>query len=217
MSEKSFPFNSLNHDRVYTADDFQDYFAQFITDGVFLSADTSCQIFSKDETDMYIKMYPGSAWHSGVGYINSGYIYTEIAPSDSLYDRYDRVVLRCDYFLRSFYMTILEGEPSADPEYPTITRNASAYDLVIADVFVGARRNTILNSDITDRRFDEDLCGICHGVGSSGVSDYRLLTNQPSINGVTLVGDKTGSEVFVVDTYEYLTNTDIESLINGVQ
>lgn len=38
---------------------------------------------------------------------------------------------------------------------------------------------------------------VVSGGGSGGTSDYRQLTNKPSINGITLDGDvKTGNKTF---------------------
>ena len=164
MSERSFPFDSFNHDRVYSAIDFQSYFKQFIKNGVFLLKANACQIESLSESDFQIKMNSGSAWCDGIVYVSDSDLIRELSPSHMAYDRIDRIVLRCDKFSRSFYLEILDGEPAQEPDYPTIRRDDEMYDLVLADVYVSAGRNIITNSDITDRRLDTNLCGICTGL-----------------------------------------------------
>lgn len=43
-------------------------------------------------------------------------------------------------------------------------------------------------------------------------SDYEKLTNLPSINSVTLLGDKTGPELHLQDEMDTITNLEIEAL-----
>lgn len=50
---------------------------------------------------------------------------------------------------------------------------------------------------------------------SSGTTDYNYLVNQPKINDVTLVGNKTSSELKLQDEMEALSNIDIENLLNN--
>lgn len=46
------------------------------------------------------------------------------------------------------------------------------------------------------------LAKIAEGGGGGGTSDYEDLTNQPQINGQTLMGDQTGAELGLVDAEE---------------
>ena len=50
--------------------------------------------------------------------------------------------------------------------------------------------------------------------GSSGTAtDYEILRNHPRINGVELIGDKTGEELGLLDEIE---NTEILAIWNTV-
>lgn len=49
----------------------------------------------------------------------------------------------------------------------------------------------------------------------SGTMNYNELYNQPKINGVTLIGNKTPGELGVQGSMDALTNSDIENLINN--
>lgn len=49
---------------------------------------------------------------------------------------------------------------------------------------------------------------------TGGTSNYEYLTNKPQINNITLIGNKTSSELKLQDEMEALTNTDIENLLN---
>lgn len=50
---------------------------------------------------------------------------------------------------------------------------------------------------------------------SSGTANYEALTNKPQINGVTLIGNKTSSEIKVQDPIGDITPQDIDNLIYG--
>ena len=79
--------------------------------------------------------------------------------------RIDRVVLRNndDVQERRTSIVVLTGTPSASPEAPAYTRNATIHDLVLADVRIGANVTSVAQSAITDRRLDSSVCGIVAG------------------------------------------------------
>lgn len=79
--------------------------------------------------------------------------------------RIDRVVLRNNDAVqeRRTSIVVLTGTPSASPEAPAYTRNATIHDLVLADVRIGANVTSVLQSAITDRRLDSSVCGIVAG------------------------------------------------------
>jgi len=49
------------------------------------------------------------------------------------------------------------------------------------------------------------------GGGGQGTQDYEELSNKPQIEGVTLIGDKSFSDLHL----DALTNTEIEELLEG--
>lgn len=48
-----------------------------------------------------------------------------------------------------------------------------------------------------------------------GTNNYEYLTNQPKINDVTLIGNKTSSDLKLQHEMEALSNMDIENLLNN--
>lgn len=48
-----------------------------------------------------------------------------------------------------------------------------------------------------------------------GTTNYNVLTNKPSINGVTLVGDKTSKEIQVQDLMDEITPQEIDQILYG--
>lgn len=45
-------------------------------------------------------------------------------------------------------------------------------------------------------------------------NDYEKLKNKPKINSYTLIGDKNGNELNLVNGSDFLTNIEIEELLN---
>lgn len=51
--------------------------------------------------------------------------------------------------------------------------------------------------------------------GGGGTNDYNSLIHKPSINGVTLIGDKTSDEIHVQAKMDIITEQDIDEIIYG--
>lgn len=62
---------------------------------------------------------------------------------------------------------------------------------------------------------DDDTELITFEENTGGTSNYNYLTNQPQINNVTLIGNKTSTDLKLQDQMEALSNMDIENLLNN--
>lgn len=80
--------------------------------------------------------------------------------------------------------------------------------------------NIISGAKISERTINGTLqnCGNIRGSNIlsyfSNENDYRLLNNLPSLNGVTIIGDKISEDYGIIDTLP-LTNIEIEEILNG--
>lgn len=162
MAESYFPFNSVDGDRVYKAEDFRNYFAQFIGNGVFYANANALKV--TENGGMQVAVNAGAGWVAGAGYINDSTLTLTLANADGALNRIDRVVLRCSYTERSIYVAVLQGAYSAQPVAPDLTRSADKYELALADVYVAAGATSITQSNITDQRLNTSLCGIVTGL-----------------------------------------------------
>ena len=52
------------------------------------------------------------------------------------------------------------------------------------------------------------------GSGSGGASDYNDLSNKPTINDVALTGNKTGTDLKLIDEDDNLTPAQINDLLD---
>ncbi len=165
MTEKSRFFNSTPEDeRRYQAEEFAEYFNQFLSNGLF-HQDLVPELEVKSEgTDMQVYVEPGSAWIEGYMYINDANLYLEHDTAEATDDRIDRVVLRLDLATeyRNIRAYVLKGTPASpgNAEPPALTRDDWQYELSLAQVLIPADTGTIDPNNITDEREDEEVCGL---------------------------------------------------------
>lgn len=162
MAEMSFPYGSVNHDRRYKSSDFRAYYALFIGNGVFYYNSSALKVV--EGGGMTVMLSIGNAFIEGAGYRNTSPLALKLDTADGALSRIDRIVVRNDYKKRDTYAAVLKGTYSAQPQAPTLTRNADAYEIAVADVLVAKGTVSITQSDITDTRLNKDLCGIVTGL-----------------------------------------------------
>lgn len=160
--EKSSFFNSVSHDRTYKAEDWAEYFASFIGNGVFPVPSTGLQVVANDGMKLNVKT--GKAWINGYFYFNTGDLAVELDTADGQLNRIDRVVVRWDLTNRVISVKVKSSSFSASPTAPALQRDADIYELALADIYVGAGVTAITQSKITDQRLNTSLCGVVAAV-----------------------------------------------------
>ena len=149
---------TVSDPRSYSADDFAEYFRQFIRNGVFNGGD-ELQV-SSQQVGLKTYVKPGKAWINGYFYKNTDNLFLDHNVSHATMDRIDRVVLRLDYDVRTMGVKVLTGVPGATPQPPALTRNNHVYELSLAQVKIKAGAVSVSPADIVDERFDTELCGL---------------------------------------------------------
>lgn len=168
------PFNSIDHDRVYKAEDWAWYFSTFITNGVFPDPSTGLQVLA--DSAMTVSVQPGFGFIKGYAFRNTDAYSLTLDNADGSLNRIDRIVLRWDLANRLMELAVLKGTSSAEAVAPELTRTADKWELALADVAITKGLTTISQSNITDRRYDSALCGICAGMITQ--IDASTLTAQ---------------------------------------
>lgn len=160
--EKSSFFNSVSHDRTYRAEDWAEYFASFIGNGVFPVPSTGLQVVV--DNGMNLSLKAGKAWINGYFYNNTSDLTITIGTADGQLNRIDRIVVRWDLTNRIISAEVKSSTYSASPTAPALQRDADIFELALADVFVSAGVTAITQSNITDQRLNTSLCGIVAAV-----------------------------------------------------
>lgn len=165
---RSFPFNAVYDangvpDRAYLAEDFARYFAKFIGTGVYPNPATGLQVVAIDN-NMQIRIKKGDGYILGRDFENTDDYIIQLDVADGVLSRIDRVVLRLDYLKRDIIPVLKKGNYASSPIAPVLQRDADAYEIALADVYIKNGVIKINQSDITDTRLNKELCGIVHGV-----------------------------------------------------
>lgn len=160
--EKSSFFNSVSGDRVYRAEEWAQYFASFIGNGVFPVPSNNLQVIAG--SGMTVTVKAGKAWINGYFYYNTSDLSVTLPTADGVLNRIDRLVVRWDLTERLISVVVKSSTPSASPIAPQLQRDADAYEICLADVLTGAGVTAISQANITDKRLDGALCGIVAGV-----------------------------------------------------
>lgn len=160
--EKSSFFNSINHDRRYKAEDWAEYFKSFIGNGVFPNPSTSLQVIASNE--MTVQVMAGKAWINGYFYLNTDNLNIKLDNADGQLNRIDRIVVCWDLSERKMSVKVKPSTYSADPTPAQLQRDATKYEIALADVYVGKGATEIRQNNITDLRLNSELCGVVTGV-----------------------------------------------------
>ncbi|WP_347979353.1 phage baseplate protein [Lactococcus formosensis] len=151
MTQYSFPWNDVNGDRLYDADDFMRFFAAFLKTGVVMSFKEGLRVRSA-QNGMNIQVGGGSAVIDGGSYMNDESIAIQVNVASSVQNRTDSVVLRMDKNARNTYLYY-------KPSDTTVVRNDVIYELQLAKISVKMNAAQITDADITDMRSDSTVCG----------------------------------------------------------
>ncbi len=155
-------FNSTAEDeRSYDSADMAAAFHTLAADGV-ADTGTCLQVTAEGGTMRTLAGY-GMAMIRGFYYHlrdNGGAIQAFSHGTEAELDRIDRIVVRLDIPARTVALVKKIGVAASTPQAPTLTRGEEVYELSLAQVRVRAAAEEILESDITDERADDAVCGL---------------------------------------------------------
>ena len=171
---KSFPFDSMEvlnseteqmePDRLYEAEIFRNYFAKFLSNGVYFGhyknyGENSMKVTA--DSGLNIKVAKGAGIIEGADYENeSERIFTLERPSTG--NRVDRVIVKLDKTLaiRETQLYVKKGTGTTPP---TLQRDDNIYEICLAEVTVKSTTN-ITADDVVDKRLDSALCGLVNSL-----------------------------------------------------
>lgn len=140
-----------SYDLEYLAAQFAAYFALFVGNGVFGSPTNQLKVSSGD--GMTVKISPGWAFINGYWYHNDEELVLSVASNIGTSSRSDAVLCRWDAGSRRISAAVLVGSTE-------VTRDGSYYDLKLAEILVPAGATYVPQSNITDTRMNESVCGL---------------------------------------------------------
>ena len=141
-------YDSLNHDRLYNAQQMSAIFDGIINDGVFMSVGN--QFHTVAGTGMQIIVKSGRAWFDSTWTLNDAEYPLSIDTADVLLTRIDAVVLEVnsEVATRANTIKVVKGTPASTPAKPTLTNTATIHQHALAYVTVAKNTTAITNSMI---------------------------------------------------------------------
>jgi len=157
-------FNSVNGDRVYNAQQMSEIFEGLITDGVYESVGDKMAV--QPNNGMTIQVATGRGWFNKHWVNNDTAYLITLEDADVTLNRYAAICVRVDDTdsVRDAALYVKYSEYATTPVKPTMTRTSSVNEYCLAYVYIKAGATAITNSDITDTRADESLCGWVTGL-----------------------------------------------------
>lgn len=141
-------YDSLNHDRLYNAQQMSAIFDGIINDGVFMSVGN--QLHTVAGTGMQVIVKSGRAWFDSTWTLNDAEYPLSIDAADVLLTRIDAVVLEVnsEVTTRANTIKVVKGTPASTPAKPTLTKTATIHQHALAYVTVAKNITAITNSMI---------------------------------------------------------------------
>ncbi|HHB0756383.1 structural protein [Enterococcus faecalis] len=169
--EWSFPWLSIDGDRMYDDSDFSRFFEGLFSYGVSLTTANALKVTTSPNGGMKVQVDSGYSF-TGKVFLNSSAKALSIDVASSTQDRTDSVVVRMDKSVRDVFLVVKKNDT-------TVTRTSDVYELQLATIKVPRNVSSITADLITDKRADEKVCGYSspfQKVNVSGLEDqYTAL------------------------------------------
>lgn len=191
----SFPFDSMNTgtesspvwDRAISAQDERDFKQMCYTPGVFM--DKADGLMVSSVSGLKIKVGTGGCIINGAVGINKAETTLTIDAGGSS-TRTDIVVARFDDSneKRKIELIVKKGNPGN----PGLIKSSNVYEIQLAEIKVPINASTINNSNITDTRLNDTVCGaVLPAIPTKQSTDKLWKQLQDSIDLVNSAIDKT--------------------------
>lgn len=209
-------FNSVNGDRVYGANDLNNFFEGIVSNGVFRKFKREMEVTAPG--GMTVRVLPGKA------ICMEKYIHITAAEditveSGNAQPRYDAVVISVSLDDREGYLYIKKGEEAATPKPPALYDNDTVKEMALAYIYVPANATEILAENITDKREDSNVCGWVKLTNvSATIVTYRSSTTLKAAATEVSIGiSDYNATTDVVNVYKngLMLNETEEYSING--
>ncbi len=165
-------WNSENGDRTYDADNFAELLNHFFTTGVF---EGELQVVAN--SNMTVSVKTGYCNLEGKIKFFDSITNITLDVANSVYPRIDTIVIEKNITNRNITLKKVTGQiSSSTPVATEPVRNETQYQIVLAQIYVGAGVSEITQSNITDTRTDSSICGYVSGTVKE--IDYTQISSQ---------------------------------------
>ena len=141
-------YNSNNHDRVYSANEFGRLFEGIINDGVFMNIGN--HLIVRTNAGMSVKVQSGRCWFNNTWLNNDADYALTLDSAEVALSRIDAIVVEVDttYQVRANSIKIVKGIPAAAPQKPSLVNAGELHQYPLAYVTVPAGSNQVIQANI---------------------------------------------------------------------
>lgn len=147
-------------DRGESSDFLAMFISKLITSGVLAEPGDCFQVVAGE--GMKLKVRPGFGIVRGRFAFDDAEFEVTVPTAPTVNRRIDRVILRANYLQRYCEIIVREGTPGTSPVPPELLRPEPGdyYELGLATVVVNSNQTVITQTNITDTRYDSQVCGV---------------------------------------------------------
>lgn len=143
-------FDSVEGDRVYSAEDFSTFYEGLLSDGVIRGVASELKVTPGE--GMSVIVGTGKAISGGKWVRNTEPYKLDLAEADSYHDRIDLIVVRTDYTGRTVNLAVKMGTPAQFAQEPVPQNTEHVKELPLACIKVQKNTTTIDANSILERR-----------------------------------------------------------------
>ena len=153
MSVTSGFFNSLNHDRLYDAEQLSSIFDGIIKDGVYMSYKDALMVKASDPANMTVIVGEGRAWFDHTWTLNDADLPLIIDTADVVLNRIDTIVIDVDATedVRACTIIVVKGTPASQAVAPTLINETDHHQYPLCDISIPSSSTSITQAQITNR------------------------------------------------------------------
>lgn len=146
-------YNSVNHDRVYDAQQWSSIFDGLIADGIYETQGDKFIVSATDPASMIVTVGTGRAWFHHTWSLNDSLLPLTLDDSDLVVPRIDVICLETNTNaeVRANAIKILKGLPAANPVAPTLTHSEFVNQYALAEILIPAGATSITQANITNK------------------------------------------------------------------
>ena len=209
-------FNSINKDRLYTAEDMNMPYKRIVSNGVFANSDgsasTDFQVIANGS--MNVTVQPGNGIFKDKWAELTEAQMIAVPTSHTLLNRLDSIIVRIDNTddVRGGSIILRSGEYADTPTAPSLINNDSIKEYRLANILVEANAESINQENITDTRPTSE-CGWIHNLlWDSDITSTYIQWQAQFNNWFNQIKDRAKgiTEDISFYTQEYTTTEDNE-------
>ena len=152
MAVKSGFYDSQNHDRLYSAEDFNEAYSLIIADGIDNSFGGKLEV--SVDSGLTLNVASGKAYYIGKWVHNDAIYQVTLEEASALLPRIDAIVIDVNDTdeVRDTDIIVVSGTPASTPVRPTLVNETNHIQVPLAYVNVAAGATSLSSSDLTDVR-----------------------------------------------------------------